>query len=181
VLAYQNLDYESSADFMRRALRTTGGLTLQDQQRALSYLGASEFFLGHRDASLSAFRDMSRLDARTRLDPLLFPPEVQRVYEEARRNVRIIQAAVPADTAIRLGEGELPFRLYASSPQTVVVTVAREPNEDRVTHYSGTVTDSMDLTWNGRGAAGAAARSGSYALRIATLSGGRVSRTVKVP
>src|SRR4051812_6348184 len=81
ILAYQNLDYEGAVDFMRRALRSTGALTLEDQQRALSYLGASEFFLGHRDASVSAFRDLSKLDARSRLDPLLFPPDVQRVYE----------------------------------------------------------------------------------------------------
>lgn len=180
-VAYQNLDYENAADLMRRGLKSSATLDLEQQQQAYSYIGAAEFFLGHRDAAVSAFRDLSRLDARVRLDPLVFPPEVQRVYEDARRTVRIVQAEVPAETELRLGKQELPIRLYANIPQTIVVTLGRDPGEDRVTLFTGSIADSMDLTWDGRGNGGAPARTGAYSLRVASLSGGRVLRTVRVP
>ncbi|MBI4503717.1 MAG: hypothetical protein HY700_21470 [Gemmatimonadetes bacterium] len=181
VVAYDNLDFETTADLMRRALKSPVTLEVSEQGRALGYLGASEFFLGHRDAAVLAFRDMARLDARMRLDPLLFPPDVQRIYDEARRTVRIVQAEVPDEAELRMGQTVLPIRIIANSQQTIVVTLARESGEDRVTLYSGSITDSLDLTWDGRVGGGNTARSGKYALQVASLSGGRAFRTVKVP
>jgi hypothetical protein len=181
VRSYQNLDFEATADLTRRALNRPG-LDRDEQTQALSYLGASEFFLGHRDAALAAFRQIVSLDPRDRPDPLVFPPEVQRVYDEARRAVKTIQAQVPSQADLRIGETALPFRLFASSYQDVGVGIASRSGGTLHWIYTGPIADSVDLVWDGMDAGGSPLPTGSYLLRIATRSSsGRVLRTLDIP
>jgi len=182
VVSYQNLDYAASSDLLRRTLARPG-LTSDQQEQALSYLGASEFFLGHHDAAVAAFRQMVTLDPRGRLDALTFPPEVQRIYDEARRSTKSVSVDVPpGESELVFGRSSLPIRLFASSYQDVAVGIMSESGKALYWIYQGPVADSVDLAWDGKDASHNPLASGSYTLRVATRSpAGRVIRSLDIP
>ena len=63
----------------------TGLVTSCGGLDSASYLGAAEMFQGHREAAQAIYRQLVQLDARGRPDPLVFPPDVQQLFEEVSR------------------------------------------------------------------------------------------------
>jgi hypothetical protein len=180
IQSYQNLDYETSSDLLRRSIdRAT--LPPAQMDEALSYLGASEFFLGHREAAASVFRDKLNANPRGRLDALIFPPEVQRVFEEVRRSVKLVDIEVPREAEVRIGTQPMTIRLFASSYHDVAVGIATGSGHVVRWLYSGPIADSIDLSWDGRDAAQTVFKRGSYTLRVSSKASGRTIRTVEIP
>ena len=65
--AYQALDYDAAAGWLRRALTPplVEGLPVPDQARGLAYLGATERFRGRADSPASVFRRLLRQRLRS--------------------------------------------------------------------------------------------------------------------
>ena len=182
VRAYQNLDYPAAAGLMRRLLDESPSPPERSvQAKALSYLAAAEFFQGQRDTALATFRQMLERDARNRPEPLVFPPEVQRLFEEARRLTQTVSAELPREAEIRPDGPPLVAHLFASSPQDIVVTVG--PGEQaRRTLYEGPIGDSLDVRWDGRDSLSAPISGGHYLLKVvAREPSGRIHRSLEVP
>ncbi len=182
VRSYQNLDYETAADLLRRTVSRSSTLTDDQRVQAWTYLGASEFYLGRRDAAANSFRQLLSADVRARPDPLVFPPEIQAVFEETRRSLRLVQADVPRDTELRVGQSAFEFRVYTSAYQDIAIGLAPGPGAVVRWIYNGPISDSLDLSWDGRDAGGQPFNDGSYVLRVMTrASAGRAPSTVEIP
>jgi hypothetical protein len=181
IRSYQNLEYDDAAEGLRRALNRPD-LPADQQEQMLSYLGASEFFLNHRDAAVAAFRQMLLIDPAARLDNLIFPPEVQRVFDEARKGVKAVRVDVPGRNAIQVGQTSMPVRLLTTSYHEIGVAITGRSGQAIHWLYNGPIADSIDVTWDGMDAAGKVVASGGYFLRITSRSPtGRIVRTVDVP
>lgn len=184
IRAYQNLDYDVAAGFLRRSLAVAASQALADtaRVRALSYLGATEVFRGRRDSAATVFRRLVLLDPRYRLNQLIFPPEVSNAYEAIRRITKAVVVAVPADTEIQLG-GELYLvRLYASSFHDIVVAVTRDDGRLLRQLYTGPIGDSLVVRWDGLDSAGTALAAGRFRLLVSSLDArGRVLRQLQSP
>lgn len=188
VRATHDLEFDSAAAYLRRALAAPAPNALPDtaRSRALMYLGANEFFNDRRDSAVAVFRRLIAADPRYRPDLLVFPPEVTTLYNEARLGVRAAAVVVPARTEIGAPGDRMPVRLYAASIHDITVVVARyfggTGGVTLRTLYSGAIGDSLEVTWDGRDSTGAPADSGNYVLRVASKGAdNRVVRTVEVP
>ncbi|MBI4419339.1 MAG: hypothetical protein HY560_00805 [Gemmatimonadetes bacterium] len=183
VRTYQDLDYEAAATQFRHLLaQSPSPLVDHDQAKALSYLAAAEWLQGHRGAAVATFRQMVALDPRLEPDPLVFPPEVQSLFAEARREMKVVTAELPGDTTMRIGNDPFRIRLYASSSQDITVTLAADNANEGRTLYNGPINDSLELRWDGRDASGSPASDGRYFLRAATRGpAGKTIRTLEVP
>ena len=95
IAAYQNLDFDSAAITLRRALNRE--LTTAERIEALSYLGAAEHYRGRPDSAKAVFRRLILLAPGFQLDTLVFPPEVTRAFEDVRSSTN---AEPPAQLAV---------------------------------------------------------------------------------
>jgi hypothetical protein len=95
IAAYQNLDFDSAAITLRRALNRE--LTTAERIEALSYLGAAEHYRGRPDSAKAVFRRLILLAPGFQLDTLVFPPEVTRTFEDVRSST---DAETPAQLAV---------------------------------------------------------------------------------
>jgi hypothetical protein len=183
--AYQNLDYDSAAVFLRDALLRPGQPALDDsgRVRALVYLGATELFRGHRDTATAVFGRLLRLDPRYRIDQLTFPPEVSGLFQQVRLRSRVVGVAVPSVTQIAAAGDRVVMWLYASSYHPIDVELTRGEGGVIVRNlYLGDLGDSLEVLWDGRTATRELADSGSYVIRIDSRGNdGRVVRSVRVP
>jgi len=185
--AYQNLDYESAAALLRRALAVEAPspdtVPAALRTKALTYLAASDFYRGHRDSAEAEFRRLIRQDPRFRPDPLLFPPEVTTVFEGQRRVTKVVAVEPPQDTTLRVGREQYPIRLIASSFHEVVVALERTDGRFLRGLYAGPIGDSLLVNWDGLDSAGAPPGDGPLTLTVTSrpTPGGEVVRVVRVP
>ena len=179
VRAYRNLDFDAAAGFLRRSLVVPPAQALSDsaRARALIYLGATEVFRGRRDSATAVFRRLLLVDPRARPDQLIFPPEVSNAYEAVRRVTKAVTIAVPADTEIQLGDELYPVRLYATSFHDVAVVVTREDGRVLRPLYTGPISDSLVVRWDGLDSAGTMPAVGRF--RIVASSRDPQGRTVR--
>jgi hypothetical protein len=189
IRAYQDLEFDAAAGFLRRALEPSVGQGLTDPDaarvlnaRALTYLAATEIFRGNSDSARAVFGRLVRLDTRYRPDQLVFPPAVANVYDAVRRETKVVTVIVPQTTRLQLGDDRFSLRLYASSYHDASVDI-RDQDSIRVREvYRGPIVDSLDLEWDGRDAERVVVQSGSYHMWISSRdSTGSIVRVVQVP
>lgn len=180
---YQRLEYDSAIVDLRRALTNTPTDSLTDsaRARALTYLAASELFRGRRDSSLAVFRRLVTLNPRARPDPLVFPPEVQNIYDFARDVTKVVAVQVPRDTSIRLGADRFRARLYASSFQQIIVTLEREDGFTVRTLYAGPISDTLQVFWTGEDTLFFQNDTGRLVFTVTSIVNTRQSRVLRLP
>jgi hypothetical protein len=185
VRAYDDLDFDAAAGLLRRALAAedSGGLAPSERERAMMYLVATELLREHRDTARAVARRLVVANPRFRPDELVFPPRVLQLYGEARRTTPAILALSPADTAFRPGGEALGVRLYASTVHDVRATLVALDGSILRTLYSGPISDSLVIHWDGRDSSGAQSiANGRYAIAVSSLDPARhVVRIVRVP
>lgn len=182
--AYRGLELETAAGLLRRVLAfdPDSALARDAQADALSHLAAAELFRDRRDSATAAFRRLVLLAPRYRPDARVFPPLVLGLFDEVRRDTRVVEIEAPRDTTVRLGAEAYPVRLYASAVHDIAVTVTHPDGRALVDTYRGPIGDSLTVGWNGLDATGAPARAGSYYLGVASLGAdGRRVRLLQVP
>ena len=162
VRAYQEVELSTAAIWLRRAF--SGSLAPAERIRALSYLGATEVIrgAGRRDSAAAAFRRLLLLDPRQRLDPLVFPPVVMRLFDDVRRATTAVLVVPEDGVAGRLAT------VYGTSAHELEARLAREDGVVVRTLYVGPIGDSLDLRWDGRDTAAAYLPSGRYRLSVAS-------------
>lgn len=189
IRAYQDLEFDAAAGFLRRALDpsliqelTDPGAARVLNARALTYLGATEVFRSNADSARATFGQLIRLDTRYRPDQLVFPPEVVNVYDAVRRETKVVTINVPERTRLHMGDDLFSLRLYASSFHETAVDI-RDQDSIRVRElYSGPIVDSLELDWDGRDSERVVVQSGRYDLWISSRdSDRRVVRVVRIP
>lgn len=178
--AYRELEMESAGWLLRQSL-ASDRLDTRQRVTALSYLGAAEFYRDRRDSALSAYAKLIRLEPYHRLDRLVFGPDVQAVFEDARRRTPIVEVHA-ARASFAADDAGLPVRVRANTPHVVAVTLEAVSGAVLDTVFRDRVRDSATVFWNARGPAGARAPVGGYVLGVASLdSRGRVSHRVALP
>ncbi len=183
--AYQNLEYETAAALLRRALAveapSADTLPTALRPKALTYLAASDYYRGRKDSAAVVFRRLIVQDPRYRPDPLIFPPEVTAAFETARRAMKVVEVITPSDTSIRLGRDQYPIRLYASSFHEVVVGLERPDGRFIKGIYAGPIGDSLAVSWDGFDSTSTPA-DGNLVLTVTSrpTPGGEVVRVVRI-
>ncbi|HEX9631289.1 MAG TPA: hypothetical protein VGA02_02400 [Gemmatimonadales bacterium] len=180
ITAYQELEMESAGWLLRQALT---GNKLDGAQRvtALGYLGAAEFYRDRRDSALSAFGQLIRLEPHHRLDMLVFGPDVQAVFADARRLNPVVDVSA-ARTSFPPGAPGLPVHLRTNTPHVVVVTAETTNGTVLDTVFRDRVRDTATVHWTARGRQGARAPVGGFVIGVSSLDGrGRVHRRVVLP
>ena len=182
--AYRNLDYDSAAVLLRRALSSTASPALADTDRvrAFVYLGATELYRERRDTAAALFGRVLRLDPRYRIDQLVFPPEVTGLFQQVRLVTRAVAIVVPGTVEMTVPGEHVGVSLYASTFHQVVAAVTDAKGATVRTLYSGGLGDSLEVEWDGLAADGTAPDSGSYLLRVDSRGAdGKVVRSIGVP
>jgi len=180
IKAYRELEMESAGWLLRQAL---AGDKLEGPRRvtALSYLGAAEFYRDRRDSALSAYGRLIRLEPYHRLDRLVFGPDVQAIFEEARRLTPTVDVFA-ARTSFPSGAPGLPVRLRANTPHVVVVTAETENGTVVDTVFRERVRDTATAFWTATGRPGERAPVGGFVIGVSSLDGrGSVVRRVALP
>jgi len=180
IKAYGELEMESAGWLLRQAL---AGDKLDRTRRisALSYLGAAEFYRDRRDSALSAYGQLIRLEPWHWLDRLVFGPDIQNIFEEARRLTPVVDVSA-ARISFPAGARGLPVRLRANTPHVVLIT-AETVNGDVVdTVFREKVRDTATAHWKAAPRAGQRAPVGNFVLGVSSLDAqGRVQRRVALP
>ena len=167
--AYEQLDYPVAAALLRRELSVAApALPDSDRALALAYLGATELFRGRQDSAVAVFQRLVLLRPMFQPDPLTFPPEVTDLFRQVRHDTRAVTLEVPGTTEILVGQQRFAARLVASAYHTVEVAVTLENGSPLRTLYSGPISDSLPLAWDGRDTAGAIVAGGVYWLRVSS-------------
>jgi hypothetical protein len=153
--AYKDLDFDLAAGLLRRDLARLGASNapVADQTQGLLYLGAADLFRGRRDSAIAVFRRLVMLDPRFRPDRMLFPPEVTSVFDSVRTRVKTVVMVAPPDTQVAAGGGAWGVWLFASSFQSIEVTLRYEDGAPFRFIYAGPIGDSLRVQWNGLDAA----------------------------
>ena len=156
VRAYKSLDFTLAAGLLRRDLARLAAANAPAAERApgLLYLGAADLYRGRRDSAVVVFQRLVLLDPRFRPDRLVFPPEVTSVFDSVRARTKVVAIAVPPDTEVTPGAGSFGAWLFASSFQTVEVTLRYEDGAPFRALYAGPIGDSLRVQWDGLDAAG---------------------------
>lgn len=183
--AYDDLEFDNAAGLLRRALAFQGADALlpADAARALMYLAATELLRERPDSARAVSRRLVLSNPRFRPDELVFPPEVLTFFQEVRRSTPAVIGRAPADTAIRPGAEALAVRLYASTFHDVAATLATEDGRVVRRLYTGPISDSLDVHWNGLDSTGAKPPpDGRYAITVTSLDRQRrVVRILRLP
>lgn len=185
IRAYGDVDFDAAVGFLRRWFASPAATTAPptERRRALTYLGAAEALRGNRDSAAAAFERLVFLDPRTRLDELVFPPEVTTLYTGVRQRTKAVIVEVAQISEFHPDSGAYAARVIASSAHPLRA-VLRQPDGRTVrVLYSGFIADSMILRWDGRDSVGAAIAPGSYLLEIqsSTVLGDAVTRVLQLP
>lgn len=180
IAAYRDLEMESAGWLLRQAL-AGDRMAARERVTALSYLGAAEFYRDRRDSALAAYGQLIRLEPWHRLDRLVFGPDVQTVFEEARRRtpvaeVRAAKASFAADAA------GLPIHVRVNTPHVVAVTLESVNGAVLDTVFRDRVRDSTTVYWGARATAGGRAPVGGYVIGVTSLDGrGRAGSRSALP
>jgi hypothetical protein len=184
VRAYKNLDFGLAAGLLRRDLARLTAANAPAAERApgFVYLGAADLFRGQRDSAVAVFRRLVLLDPRFRPDRLVFPPEVTSVFDSVRARTMAVAITVPTDTAVAPGAGAFGAWLFASSFQTVEVTLRYEDGGPFRSLYAGPIGDSLRVPWDGLDAAGELPPVSRVLLRVASRGPtGELAGIVQLP
>ena len=181
--SYQALEYDAAAGWLRRALTPplVDGISSTEQIRALAYLGATERFRGRTDSAAAAFRRMLRLDPQARPDPLVFPPEVTRLFEQVRAGYPIVRMVLPDEAIIDREHPSYRVTLAASTPHPLALTLDGPDGRVVDTLYAGPIGDTLSVTWDGRGHSGDAPPGGHYWITATSVAEGPRSCRVRTP
>lgn len=180
IQAYRELEMESAGWLLRQAL-ASDRLNAQQRRTALSYLGAAELYRDRRDSALAAYAGLILLEPYHQLDPLAFGPDVQAVFEEARRRTPMVEVSA-TKASFAPGDPGLPVRLRVNTPHVVVVTAEAVNGTVLDTVFRDRVRDRATAHWDASGPPGVRPPVGGFVLGIASLDGrGRVSRRVTLP
>ncbi len=180
IQAYRELEMESAGWLLRQAL-ASDRLKADDRRLALCYLGAAEFYRDRRDSALSAFTQVIRMDPEYRLDRLVFSPDVQGLFEEARRRTPVVRVATRSASFPPDGPG-MPLKLNANTPHRVVITFESVSGDVLDTAFNAPVADTTTVLWNARGGAAQPSPVGGFLLRVSSVDPrGRVARRVELP
>ncbi|MBN2493308.1 MAG: PEGA domain-containing protein [Deltaproteobacteria bacterium] len=93
VKGYDNLEPQVALRELGAALRTFEQMPVRLSEqlgpyyKALTYLGASHVAKGDKQAGQAAFRRLLVIERRAKLDSRLFPPDMVRMFESARKEV----------------------------------------------------------------------------------------------
>jgi hypothetical protein len=184
VRAYKNLEFDLAAWALRRDLArlTAAGAPPAARAQGLVYLGAAEVFRGRRDSAAAVFRRLVTLDPRYRPDRLVFPPEVTSLFDGVRLELKTVTVEVPRDTTITPGPGAFGIWIFASSFQTVDVTLRYEDGAPFRSLYFGPIGDSLNVQWDGLDAAGGLPPVNRVLLRVASRApSGALAGIVQLP
>lgn len=136
VRAYRDLNFDAAARMLQRVLTPPLASELDSigRARALTYLGAAEHYRGRQDAAIAVFQQLVVLAPSQRPDTLIFPPEITRLYDEARSS---IPPPPPPRVAVQVpapppAPPPAPATLAPAPPPTPPV-VENQGNEVRVT------------------------------------------------
>ena len=181
--SYRALEFDSAAGWLRRALTPplVEALPVTEQVRGLAYLGATERFRGRSDSAAAAFRRMLRLDPASRPDPLVFPPEVTRMFDEIRVSYPILAMTSAPEATIDQAHPRYQIHLRPSAPHEVVVLLERTDRAMADTIYTGAVADTLVLEWNGRDRGGAPVASGRYLITAGRAGGEARGCQARIP
>ena len=180
IQAYRELEMESAGWLLRQAL-ASDQLDASQRIAALTYLGAAELYRDRRDSALSAYAQLIRQEPYHELDPLVFGPDVQAIFGEARRRTPVVEVAATR-TSFAPGANGLPVRLRVNTPHVVVVTAEAVNGTVLDTLFRERVRDRATAHWDASGPPGVRPPVGGFVLGIASLDGrGRVSRRVTLP
>jgi hypothetical protein len=180
VQAYRELEMESAGWLLRQAL-TGDKLSTAARVTALSYLGAAEFYRDRRDSALAAYGRLVRLEPYHRLDRLVFGPDVQAIFDEARRLTPIIEVSA-ARTSFPSGSRGLPVRVRANTPHVVVITAETENGAVLDTVFRERVRDTATAFWKATAQPGQRPPVGEFVIRVTSLDAqGRAYRRVALP
>jgi hypothetical protein len=173
ISAYRALEYDSAAVLLQRGLAATGSGAVTGPTRieALTYLGAIEKWRGNASAAASAFVQTLAINPRYRIDELVFPPPITSAFNEARLTTAYTTIVAPNDVTITAGSQMVEFRLYSSAPHNVEVIVSGDRPATSQQIYSGMVSDSMTLRWNGLDTTRKVAMSGNLAVLVSPRTG----------
>ena len=184
IRAYAELEFEAAAASLRRALRATPGVEIDNEAygRALIYLAATQYYRDDPDSTEALFEQLVLFDTRQRPDPLVFEPGVTDIFEAVRRETKALTVVVPDRTEIGVRSGNLPVTLHASSfIGTVVEIFDRDSALTRLV-YDGPVSDSLAITWDGLDSLGTRPPDGNYTLAITSRRpGGAALRSTRIP
>jgi hypothetical protein len=180
IKAYRELEMESAGWLLRQALGDPK-LGAGERLTALGYLGAAEFYRDRRDSALSAYGQLVQLEPWHRLDRLVFGPDVQAIFEEARRLTPVVDISA-ARTSFPANARGLPVRLRANTPHVVVVTAETADGEVVDTVFREKVRDTATAHWKAAARPGRRAPVGNFVLSVSSLDAqGRVQRRVALP
>jgi hypothetical protein len=168
VVAYRVTEYDSAATLLRQALDSNepGALTGGSRIEAFIYLGAAEQLRGAPDSAASAFVRALAADPTHRIDSLIFPPSVSRAFDVARMRTAYSSAQAPPEVNFVAGSEGVPLQIFVSSPQRMVVSLATADSAVVRELYTGTITDSVTVHWNGMDNPGARAITGRLLLLV---------------
>ena len=184
IAAYDDLDFSTAVGLVRRALAAEGesALSSQDRLRALSYLGAAEFYRDNPDSAMSAFRQIVILDPRYEIDDLVFPPDLTSIFSLVRRDTKVVLVDAPPVEYIRAGTERYAAQLYASSYHEILAAVTLSDGRRVRVLYTGLIGDSLEVYWDGLDSASVPITTGRYFLTVeSTGRDGSVVRHVRVP
>jgi hypothetical protein len=124
---------------------------------------------------------MLRLDPTSRPDPLVFPPEVTKMFDEVRVTYPILGMSSATEARIDQAHPTYPIQLRPSAPHNAVIVVERTDRRSTDTIYVGSVVDSQMVEWDGRGGEGAPLASGRYWITAISLPERPQSCRVRMP
>lgn len=182
IRSYRNLDFDVAAGFLTRALTLLEDSDTARRTQALTYLGATEVYRQRADAARDLFRRVVRLSPASRIDRLIFPPEVTVLFDAERRATRAVAVRMDREQEFRTGAGGFTGMLFSSTFHDVRAELQRADASVARAVYSGPVADSLPFVWDGRTADGAPLPTGRYQLAISSLdSAGTAVRIVRFP
>ncbi|HEX7939020.1 MAG TPA: hypothetical protein VF483_08495 [Gemmatimonadaceae bacterium] len=177
VNAYADANYDSATVLLRGALKAMGTDSARKGQRvrALTFLGAAELERGHRDSATAAYRQLLTLDPREAPDSAVFGKPVLDFYQQLRSRQRGV-------ARIATTSGGVALTIIALTPHRLSVGVGRAGASAAFQLFSGLVSDSLVVTWNGAIPGGGSEAPGAYDLvLVATPSDGSAPKTVRFP
>jgi hypothetical protein len=161
VVLYEEVAYDMSARLLRYALAGSATDSLNARQRAtaFTYLGASEWFLRHRDSATAAFRALLAHAPYQRIDSLVFPTTVTTFFDGIRKSLHGVARVREVDRAIRV-------TVLAINPHRVTVEVFADGGPRVRSLYEAPITDSVHVDWDERDADGRAVAAGRYSVVV---------------
>lgn len=184
VRAYGDVELDAAVGYLRRwfASDRATRAPLDQRRRALTYLGAAETLRGNPDSAASAFERLVELDPRSRMDELVFPPEVTTRFEAVRARTKVVAVDVTPETELRPDGEWFTAWLFASSAHQLRVGLRRPEGDPVRVIYSGLIGDSLAVRWDGRDSSGVWVSPGRYFLEaFSPATGGWPQRVLQVP